>query len=489
MKRFTLVVLLAALPLLASRAEEKPTRLAPSEADVERLLGADFYGVYMLGKKVGYGKNSLAKLDGARAGYVSVVEFSAKLTAAGVKTELQSRTAYEFDPKPPYALRSAVSRETDGRTVKETTLTRTDKGFDVVVNAGGEKTRKHIDAPDYTLADALTVNLWLAKGPKVGDTITSRAFDLEDLKVDREVRKMLGSKTAAADGVKVTYHEVEVTFPKEGLTGLERFDEKGEKCLSMKIAGALEMRVEPEEQAKNTEFAGDLFEMGKVKVSRKLGDAEKVTGLVLETVGKDELALKSGPRQSVTRNESGTYTLKLGKAHGVEAKATDKEVQDALEETGRYPITHPKVRELAQRAVGDAKTPEEKVKRLVTFVADYIKPSYTAQPLNLMDLLKARKGDCSEYALLFTALARAAGVPARELSGLVYLGDDEKAFGFHAWNEVVLDGKWVPVDASADETEINATHISFGSLLGESITNIFATFGKLSLKVIEVNGK
>jgi zinc/manganese transport system permease protein len=32
------------------------------------------------------------------------------------------------------------------------------------------------------------------------------------------------------------------------------------------------------------------------------------------------------------------------------------------------------------------------------------------------------------YALLFTNLARAAGVPARETGGLVYMGDGDKAF-------------------------------------------------------------
>ena len=76
------------------------------------------------------------------------------------------------------------------------------------------------------------------------------------------------------------------------------------------------------------------------------------------------------------------------------------------------------------------------------------------------DLIESKQGDCKSYALLFTTLARASGVPAREVSGLLYCGDDVKAFGGHAWNEVILNGVWVPVDASLNETEINATHIS-----------------------------
>jgi transglutaminase/protease-like cytokinesis protein 3 len=84
-----------------------------------------------------------------------------------------------------------------------------------------------------------------------------------------------------------------------------------------------------------------------------------------------------------------------------------------------------------------------------------------------------------------TNLARAAGVPAREVSGLLYVGDDLKAFGGHAWNEVVLNGAWVPVDASMGETEVSATHISFGSE-HRATKNLLTTLGKLKFKLVEV---
>ena len=38
----------------------------------------------------------------------------------------------------------------------------------------------------------------------------------------------------------------------------------------------------------------------------------------------------------------------------------------------------------------------------------------------------------------------------------MYMGDDVKSFGGHAWDEVVLDGKWVPVDPTWNETETTA---------------------------------
>jgi len=60
---------------------------------------------------------------------------------------------------------------------------------------------------------------------------------------------------------------------------------------------------------------------------------------------------------------------------------------------------------------------------------------------------------------LFTTMARAAGIPCRTVGGFVYAGDDLKVFSGHAWNEVVIDGHWQPVDSSWEEFKINPTHI------------------------------
>jgi transglutaminase-like putative cysteine protease len=109
-------------------------------------------------------------------------------------------------------------------------------------------------------------------------------------------------------------------------------------------------------------------------------------------------------------------------------------------------------------------------------------------------LLETKEGDCSEHALLFTTLARAAGIPAREVTGLMYMGDEtekvatEKVqgplFGGHAWNEVVIEGHWVPVDATHDEVVVDATHISFGR---EKRDGEFANaVGALRFKVVSV---
>jgi transglutaminase-like putative cysteine protease len=70
------------------------------------------------------------------------------------------------------------------------------------------------------------------------------------------------------------------------------------------------------------------------------------------------------------------------------------------------------------------------------------------------------KGDCTEYAQLFVALARLNGIPAREVGGLVYNYSDKlPQFSGHAWAEVWMGDGWREVDPGWNEFNIDATHL------------------------------
>src|SRR5262249_24858110 len=124
-------------------------------------------------------------------------------------------------------------------------------------------------------------------------------------------------------------------------------------------------------------------------------------------------------------------------------------------------------------------------KRLVKFVHEFIRPSYRGKGLVVLDLIEQKAGDCTAYAALFTTLARAAGIPAREVSGFAYMGDSQKAFGGHAWNEVVLNGRWHPSDGSVGEFEVDAARIYLGSDVSGGMS-MLRSYGGLTLRLIDV---
>jgi hypothetical protein len=88
---------------------------------------------------------------------------------------------------------------------------------------------------------------------------------------------------------------------------------------------------------------------------------------------------------------------------------------------------------------------------------------YTLEPPRLAPdsiddfLFNTRRGFCEHFAAAFTVLARAAGVPARVVTG--YQGGEVNSMGgylivrqsdAHAWSEVWLDGRgWVRIDPTA----------------------------------------
>ena len=78
---------------------------------------------------------------------------------------------------------------------------------------------------------------------------------------------------------------------------------------------------------------------------------------------------------------------------------------------------------------------------------DYSKKS-TVQPgyiPDVEDTLSTQRGICYDYASLFAAMTRSIGVPCKLVKGYA---DDVN--GYHAWNEVSIDGKWVVVDTTTD---------------------------------------
>ncbi len=83
--------------------------------------------------------------------------------------------------------------------------------------------------------------------------------------------------------------------------------------------------------------------------------------------------------------------------------------------------------------------------------------------------LVQKKGDCTEYATLFVALCRRAGIPARAMGGYVV---SQNAIlnpaAFHNWAEYYLDGRWHVADPQTGAFNEKADPYVATRVLGES---------------------
>jgi transglutaminase-like putative cysteine protease len=120
-------------------------------------------------------------------------------------------------------------------------------------------------------------------------------------------------------------------------------------------------------------------------------------------------------------------------------------------------------------------------KKLNEWVYNAVEKKPVVSIPSAVEVLNQRIGDCNEHTTLYTALARAAGIPARMAAGVVYFRD---GFYYHAWPEVWL-GDWVAVDPTFNQFPADATHIRFVTGNLDRQSDILKLVGKLKIDVLE----
>jgi hypothetical protein len=94
--------------------------------------------------------------------------------------------------------------------------------------------------------------------------------------------------------------------------------------------------------------------------------------------------------------------------------------------------------------------------------------------LKASEVLEVKKGVCVDYSNLMTALLRAAGIPAKSVSGLVFnrlsnSSDWSSPAGSHAWVEFCVDGEWYfddPTWGNRYFMNSDGYHLSYGTQIG-----------------------
>jgi hypothetical protein len=140
----------------------------------------------------------------------------------------------------------------------------------------------------------------------------------------------------------------------------------------------------------------------------------------------------------------------------------------------------PRVRAQARLIVGGGADPARAARAIAAWVHGHVERQGNRGVPSAVYALEAARGDCNEHAVLYVALARAVGLPARTAAGLVYLNG---RFYYHAWAEVYL-GDWVAVDPMLEEFPAGAAHVRFsiGGLARQA--ELVRLIGRIKLEVL-----
>jgi hypothetical protein len=394
----------------------------------------------------------------------------------------KSVTAYELTGAGAI-LFADVSREEDGKVVTRR-VERAGAGVKITTKQGGRTFTRTVKAPKDTIAHHRELEAWLAGARKAGDTHVNYSSSWEEEDVDtKNVYHFRQRKTML-----VGDHSRELSSVVIDLDGgkMEALVFPDSRIVNATIGGLMTLKLEKEADAKKLDGKPvDLMPITAVYVEDHLGPARHVDALKLEVTGLGDFKVPASHRQVVTPGK-GSSVVELRRDFRVEKPAplSEKERKQNTRTTPRLQCDEEPVKALAKKIVGEEKDPLKAARKIERWVYTNLTKSYSDNADTALEVIDRKAGDCTEHALLFVALARASGIPAREVGGLAYVPDEKPQFGWHAWAEVHDGHQWVSVDPTWGQVYVDGTHLKMST--GDRDLAWTNVMGTLKMKVVEV---
>jgi transglutaminase-like putative cysteine protease len=276
--------------------------------------------------------------------------------------------------------------------------------------------------------------------------------------------------TIAGKTVPATKTQVSTQItPMTSVTAIEYLDEDGIPVRQTVNMAGVQMELEAADKAlalsqkQPVELLNDtLIQPAKpIRNPRELRQAEFV---IKSRDGRKLVDLPDSPVQQVKRIDDRTLrvTLDLDRKPLANLDAA----KPAIEQSRMIDGSDKRIVALTEKALkGVPDDPAKQAAALREFVYDYIdEKSLGVGMASATEVAQTREGDCTEHAVLLAAMMRAAGIPSRVASGLIYVDESgmglENVFGFHAWAQAWIDGRWVDYDGVLPgNTDYDAAHI------------------------------
>ncbi len=228
-----------------------------------------------------------------------------------------------------------------------------------------------------------------------------------------------------------------------------------------------------------------IYDFSMVRIEPPIKEQQKLKGMAVTIDGwNDSLPLFQGGGQVVKKTGPGRLTIRTGLT--VPLTKTDPLAKTSgafLKPDDKIEVDAPEIMSKAKELAAGKKSQEEVARTLTAWTANWLNDTIEDTGGALASF-KSRKGNSQTHARLYTALARAAGIPTRFVSGLVCL--EGKNFLYHSWAESLLGGHWVAIDPMYNQLPADPTHIKlFEGHLPEDTAPIISIIGKIRISVLE----
>ncbi|MCK5100233.1 MAG: transglutaminase domain-containing protein, partial [Desulfobacteraceae bacterium] len=210
--------------------------------------------------------------------------------------------------------------------------------------------------------------------------------------------------------------------------------------------------------------------------------------LKLKGVDLKGLKFESDRQKILSSNDTGTELIIVNgnSKQYLEIKKLSKEtLTEFLKPSSAVQSDHPKIVKAAEKIINrfDSNDNKAKAEAIFDWAHKNIKKEILVSLPSALDVLHTMKGDCNEHTYLFVALARAAKIPSKIVTGLVFT---KGKFYYHAWASVYVDGNWLEMDPTWGQFYVDVSHIA---IVNGEIGNQFQLLrlmGQLNIEITEV---
>jgi hypothetical protein len=446
----------------------------PAEITIES--GEEWAGIYFKEKKAGYTRTMRQRTS---TGYQFTEQAVMNLAMMGVPQRIATRLSAETDKD--FQLRTFDFSLASG--IVTFTVSGTVKGKTVYIKTGsGTMVREtSITLPDVPSLESSLKWSMMRAGLNPGQKIAKEIFDpitMSNRTITAEVEAV---EDIIVRGTRELCFRVRQTF--NGITVYSWLNQKGETVKEESPMGFL-MQKEPRAIALrgiDESQQVDIVSATGIKVTTPIAKKHiAYLKIRLKNVSLQGLTLDSN-RQKKTGDILEIQLEKLANSDTFSIPFQQQGFKDFLSASPFIQSDDKNIIATARSIIGTETDAQAAAKLLCAWVYNTIEKAPTMSIPRAADVLRLKRGDCNEHAVLYAALCRAAGIPAKTIAGIVYL---DGSFYYHAWVEIYL-GKWIAVDPTMNQFPADATHIKFVEGELDKQLLLLSIVGKIAVDVLE----
>lgn len=488
---FALCAVLGSIVPAQEHVDARPFSEVPPEQRYPEFFGEHWFGLYVLGRKVGNmhltATHETATHETGSGEYTVAIEMTMVDASSGEAVENKMSMLRRYAGRPPYPLIGGHDRTSEGGNEETLRLHRDSDGTFRIETISGGKSSEQVG---LTTKEVFSTGFVAGRieGIVPGYSEEYWSLSLEKGRDEPTRVSLQKRETKVVNGVSVETLTFKITQPADGITGTWICDSRG-MPIKFQFLGIIEARVESPEVARDIDRSVDLITEMLVPMRGLEVREDELEALTLEWRGADELLARTATQAPAWRTEGRVQTLVLSRAAAPDATeqaaSIPADVAPFLAANGANNSDHPDLVRRAKELTAGASDRWAAVRAISAWVDTAVKDELSANSMTARGVLTRLEGDCTEHSLLTIALLRAAGIPAREITGVIYV-DELRAMGWHAWVEVWV-GRWIPIDPTWGQAPASLGRVVF-MVEGDPGAQLSAT-SKMRARVVAVQKK